>query len=176
MVAKTPDFQGLRPFGTPVAWGRHVAVTNSIPLMQASTSLTNAGASSPDLGGAAGSLFRLTGSLALVFAVLIGVVWMYRQWQRVMLQRAPVTGLRILDVKNLGQRTSLYVVAYRQQQFLIGGSSNGLNLLSTLDSDPSEGEEGDSGGEADRSEPPAASNAFRNALDQVLDKARSSSK
>jgi len=153
-----------------------VAVTNSIPLMQASTSLTNAGASSPDLSGAAGSLFRLTGALALVFAVLIGVVWMYRQWQRVMLQRAPATGLRILDVKNLGQRTSLYVVAYRQQQFLIGGSSNGLNLLSTLDSDPSEGEEGDPGTEAGTPEPPPSNNAFRNALDQVLDKARSSSK
>ena len=149
-----------------------MAVTNSIPLMQASTSLTNAVASSPDLSGAA-SLFRLTGSLALVFAVLIGVVWMYRQWQRVMLQRTPATGLRILDVKNLGQRTSLYVVAYRQQQFLIGGSSNGLNLLSTLDSDPSEGEEGDPGTQAGTPEPPPSNNAFRKALDQVLDKARS---
>jgi flagellar biogenesis protein FliO len=83
--------------------------------------------------------------------------------------------LRILDVKNLGQRTSLYVVAYRQQQFLIGGSSNGLNLLSTLDSDPSEGEEGDPGTEAGTPEPPPSNNAFRNALDQVLDKARSPS-
>jgi flagellar biogenesis protein FliO len=145
-----------------------VAVTNSIQLTQASASLTNAVVSSPDLGGAAGSLFRLTGSLALVFAVLIGVVWMYRQWQRLMLQRAPVTGLRILDAKNLGQRTSLYVVAYRHQQFLIGGSSNGLSLISTLDLEPSEGEGGDPGTEAGTPEPPSPGNAFRKALDQAL--------
>ncbi len=54
-----------------------------------------------------------------------------------LLQRTPVTGLRVVDVKSLGQRLSVYVVAYRHQQFLIGGSPNGLLLLSPLDADPS---------------------------------------
>lgn len=62
----------------------------------------------------------MLGVLALVFAVLIGALWIYRHWQRLLLQRTPVSGLRVVDVKSLGQRLSVYVVAYRHQQFLIG--------------------------------------------------------
>lgn len=142
-----------------------VAVTNTLPLTQASASLTNAVVSSPDLGGAAGTLIRLTGALALVFAALIGVVWVYRQWQRVVLQKAPATGLRILDVKNLGQRTSLYVVAYRHQQFLLGGSANGLSLLSPLEADPAGIDEAEPGTPAAATPP---GDAFRSALDRAL--------
>ena len=69
--------------------------------------------------------------------MLIGALWIYRHWQQFLLQRTPVSGLRIVDVKSLGQRLSVYVVAYRHQQFLIGGSPNGLSLLSPLDADPS---------------------------------------
>jgi flagellar biogenesis protein FliO len=79
----------------------------------------------------------MLGALALVFALLIGALWIYRHWQQLLLQRTPVTGLRVVDVKSLGQRLSVYVVAYRHQQFLIGGSPNGLLLLSPLDADPS---------------------------------------
>lgn len=145
-----------------------MGATNSIPLTLASGSLTNT-AGAQDLGGAVGTISRLMGSMALVFAVLIGVVWVYRQWQRMVLKKAPVSGLRIVDVKNLGQRMAIYVVAYRNQQFLIGGSPNGLNLLSPLDSEPSETEPSETGAtEPPVTPPPGATASFRSALDKAL--------
>jgi flagellar biogenesis protein FliO len=122
-------------------WMRsRVVSTNSISSMLPQGSLTNALAA-PDLSSAAGSLGRMLGALALVLALLIGALWIYRHWQRLLLQRTPVTGLRVVDAKSLGQRTAVYVVAYRHQQFLIGGSPNGLSLLSPLDADSPESDD-----------------------------------
>lgn len=141
--------------------------TNSISSMLPQGSLTNALAA-PDLSSAAGSLGRMLGALALVFALLIGALWIYRHWQQLLLQRTPVSGLRVVDVKSLGQRTAVYVVAYRHQQFLIGASPNGLSLLSPLDADPSV-----SGGPS-ASEPshsaanPALEGSFRSVLEKTL--------
>ncbi|MEY3547224.1 MAG: hypothetical protein RLZZ313_1586, partial [Verrucomicrobiota bacterium] len=88
--------------------------TNSISSILPPGSLTNALAA-PDLSSTAGTLGRMLGALALVFAVLIGALWIYRHWQQFLLQRTPVSGLRVVDVKSLGQRLSVYVVAYRHQ-------------------------------------------------------------
>ena len=114
----------------------------------------------------------MLGALALVFAVLIGALWIYRHWQRLLLQRTPVSGLRVVDVKSLGQRLSVYVVAYRHQQFLIGGSPNGLSLLSPLDADPSVlgvPSSSDAGPPAENlSVNPAPEGSFRSILEKTL--------
>ena len=145
--------------------------TNSISSILPPGSLTNALAA-PDLSSTAGTLGRMLGALALVFAVLIGALWIYRHWQQFLLQRTPVSGLRVVDVKSLGQRLSVYVVAYRHQQFLIGGSPNGLSLLSPLDADPSVS------GNSSSSDPgppavnlsvnPASEGSFRSVLEKAL--------
>lgn len=111
-----------------------VGATNSIASTLPSGSLTNAAGAlaSPDMGGAVGSLARMMGNLAIVFAVLIGALWLYRHWQRLMARRVPAGGLRVVDAKNLGQRMGVFVVAYRHQQFLIGVSPGGVSMLSPL--------------------------------------------
>jgi flagellar biogenesis protein FliO len=147
-----------------------VGVTNTIPLMVPSGLTTNV-VTAPDLGSAAGSLGRLMGSLALVFAVMLGALWIYRHWQRLLLQRKPETGLRVVDVKSLGQRMAVYVVAYRHQRFLIGGSPNGLSLLSPLEaepSDPSESPDPENDSQADPQAPITPGESFRKALDKAL--------
>lgn len=142
-------------------------MTNAIPLMVPSGLTTNA-VTAPDLGSAAGSLGRLMGSLALVVAVMLGALWIYRHWQRLLLQRKPETGLRVVDVKSLGQRMAVYVVAYRHQRFLIGGSPNGLSLLSPLESDPSESSDPDNDAPGAETPPITPGASFRKALDKAL--------
>jgi len=56
-------------------------------------------------------------------------------------------------------------VAYRHQQFLLGGSANGLSLLSPLEADPAGIDEAEPG------TPAAATplgDSFRSALDRAL--------
>lgn len=141
--------------------------SNSISSMLPQGSLTNALAA-PDLSSAAGSLGRMLGALALVFALLIGALWIYRHWQRLLLQRTPVSGLRVVDVKSLGQRTAVYVVAYQHQQFLIGGSPNGLSLLSPLDADPSVSGPPSSSDPAKLATNAAPEGSFRSVLEKTL--------
>lgn len=141
-----------------------MGASNSIPSTLQSGLTTNV-VTAPDLGAAVGSLGRLMGSLALVFAVMLGALWIYRHWQRLIQKRQPDTGLRVIDVKNLGQRMAVYVIAYRHQHFLIGGSPNGLSLLSPLESTPSDPDD-ESEGSSPTPAPPADS--FRNALDKAL--------
>lgn len=113
-----------------------MGATNSIPsTLLPSGSLTNA-LGAPHSGSVAESLGRMMGALALVFAVLIGVLWIYRRWQHLLQQRAPASGLRVVEAKNLGQRSAVCVVGYRHQRFLIGVSPSGVSLLSPLDPDP----------------------------------------
>lgn len=144
-----------------------MGATNSISSILPQGSMTNALAA-PDLSSAAGSLGRMLGALALVFALLIGALWIYRHWQRLLLQRTPVSGLRVVDVKSLGQRTAVYVVAYRHQQFLIGCSPNGLSLLSPLETDPSVSG-GPSSSDPGAAVPnPAPEGSFRSVLEKTL--------
>ena len=163
---------------TPISWAKtasahpllvvgHVGATNSIPLTLPSGSLTNAIAS-PDMSSTVGSLARMMGNLAIVFAVLIGALWLYRYWQRLLVQRAPAGGLRVVDAKNLGQRMGVYVVAYRHQQFLIGVSPSGVSLLSPLDPDPAAvtaSPSAETGASHSGSVPPGS---FRSILDKTL--------
>ncbi len=83
----------------------------------------------PDVGV---SLIRVLGALALVLGIFLGGVWLFRNWQRLALQRGRAPKLNVLEVRSLGGRHALYVVAYEQERFLLASSPNGVNLVSHL--------------------------------------------
>lgn len=83
----------------------------------------------PDLGF---SLVRVFGALVLVLALFLGGVWLFKNWQRLAVYRGRTPRLNILEVKPLGGRHAIYLVAYDQQRFLVGSSPAGLNLLTHL--------------------------------------------
>lgn len=78
------------------------------------------------------SLIRVLGALILVLAIFLGGVWLFRNWQRLALQRGRAPKLNVLEVRSLGGRHALYVVAYEQERFLLASSPNGVNLVSHL--------------------------------------------
>lgn len=83
----------------------------------------------PDAGV---SLLRVTGSLAIVLGIFLGGVWLYKNWQRLALQRGRAPKLNILETRPLGARQSIFVVGYEQQRFLVATSPAGVNLVSHL--------------------------------------------
>jgi flagellar biogenesis protein FliO len=95
-------------------------------------SATNAAglaASAPDPGA---SIFRVFGALILVVAIFLGGVWLYRNWQRLSVQRGGGAKLNLIEVKSLGQRQALYVVGYQQQRMLLASTPTGVTLVSHL--------------------------------------------
>ncbi|MGO8700731.1 MAG: FliO/MopB family protein [Limisphaerales bacterium] len=87
------------------------------------------GSGLPDMGA---SLLRVVGAMALVIALFLAGVWLYRNWQRLAMRQGAVAKLSVLEFKSLGPRQAIYVVGYEQQRMLIGASANGLTLLSHL--------------------------------------------
>ena len=85
----------------------------------------------PDMGA---SLLRVGGALVLVIAVFLGGVWLFKNWQRLTLRKGAAPKLNVLEVRSLGQRQAIYVVAYEQQRMLLASSSAGVTLLSHLPS------------------------------------------
>lgn len=88
--------------------------------------------SAPPLPDAGVSLLRVFGALALVLALFLGGVWLFRNWQRLVVQRGRVPRLNVLEVRSLGGRHALYVVGYEQERFLVAASPAGVNLVSHL--------------------------------------------
>jgi flagellar biogenesis protein FliO len=78
------------------------------------------------------AVLRVFGALALVIGLFLAGVWLFRNWQRLSLQRGNRPKLNILETRALGGRQALYVVGYEQARFLIGASPAGLSLLSHL--------------------------------------------
>ncbi len=93
---------------------------------------TNAAALPTPLPDAGASLIRVFGALALVVALFLGGVWLFRNWQRLTLRRGAAPRLNVLEVRSLGGRHALYVVGYEQERFLLASSPSGVNLLSHL--------------------------------------------
>jgi len=85
--------------------------------------------SGPEIGL---SVLRLLGALATVLAMFLGGVWLFRNWSRVMPYRGPAPKLQVLEVKPLGQRHALYVVAYERERMLLAASPSGVTLVSHL--------------------------------------------
>jgi len=84
----------------------------------------------PDVGL---SLVRVMGALALVLAIFLGGVWLFRNWQRLVIQRGRAPRLNVIEVRSLGGRHALYVVGYEQERFLISASPAGVHLVSHLE-------------------------------------------
>lgn len=78
------------------------------------------------------SMVRVFGALALVVALFLGGVWLFRNWQRLALRNGAAPKLNVFEVRSLGQRQALYVVGYEQQRMLIASSATGITLVSHL--------------------------------------------
>ncbi len=78
------------------------------------------------------SLVRLVGALALVFAIFLGGIWLSRNWRRVVRSKGRSPELRIVEMKSMGGRQALWIVAHRRQRLLVGSSPAGLTLLTEL--------------------------------------------
>jgi flagellar biosynthetic protein FliO len=133
--------------------GTVLALAPSVTFAQA-TNTTTLGASLPDAGL---SLLRVIGSLGLVLALFFGAVWCFKNWQRFAVQKGRAPKLRVLEVRSLGHRQALYLVACDQQRLLVAASPAGVTLLAHLP-------------EGDASEVPtgAAVPNFADALQRVL--------
>jgi flagellar biogenesis protein FliO len=99
-----------------------IAETNSVAPLTTS--------SLPDVG--ISSFVRVIGALALVIGLFLGGVWLFKNWQRLAVQRGHAPKLNILETRSLGGRQAIFVVGYNQERFLIASSPTGVNLLSHL--------------------------------------------
>ena len=82
----------------------------------------------PNLGG---SFLRMCGSLAIVFAVLVGIRWGLKHWQgAALLRKTPK--LKVLESKAVGARQALLVVGYNHERMLLASTPQGITLLSRL--------------------------------------------
>ena len=116
----------------------------------------NPALSTPNVGI---SLLRVMGALALVLGIFLAGVWLFRNWQRLTVQRGRAPKLNVLEIRSLGGRQAIYVVGYEQERFLLASSPAGVNFLTHL---PSAGNEETSASEAKPQMP------FSQALAQVL--------
>lgn len=78
------------------------------------------------------SVLRLFGAMALVLALFFGGVWLFRNWQRLVMHKGRPTKLNVMEMRPLGNRHALYVVAYEDQRMLISSSPTGVSFLSHL--------------------------------------------
>src|SRR3954466_6384829 len=69
---------------------------------------------SPPLPDVGASLVRVFAALAFVLAIFLGGVWLFRNWQRLTVQRGRAPKLNVVEVRSLGGRHALYVVAYER--------------------------------------------------------------
>jgi len=98
----------------------------------ASAQPTNALTFSPGMPDVGASVVRVLGALILVLALFLGGVWLFRNWQRLVVQRGRAPRLNVLEVRSLGGRQAIYVVGYQQERFLLSSSPGGVNFLTHL--------------------------------------------
>jgi flagellar biosynthetic protein FliO len=107
------------------------------------------------------SVLRVLGSLALVLALFFGGVWVVKNRRRLPGLRCRAPLLNVLEVRSLGNRQSLCLIACEQQRLLLGVSPSGVTLLSHLP---------DNSGEDRRATRDASSRNFAEVLQGVFTK------
>jgi flagellar biogenesis protein FliO len=112
----------------------------------------------PSLPDTGVSFLRVMGALALVIGIFLAGVWLFKNWQRLAIQRGHAPKLSVLEVRSLGGRHSIFVIGYEQERYLISSSPGGVNLLSHLPAAT----------EADKSSTTTTPPTFTQALSQVL--------
>src|SRR5262245_21960211 len=96
------------------------------PLCAAPALSTNAPPILVGLPDAGTSVLRVFGALALVLALFLAGVWLFRNWRRLSGPRGHVAHLQVLESKALGGRHALYVVGYQHQRLLLAASPSGV--------------------------------------------------
>ena len=86
----------------------------------------------PALPDAGPSILRVMGALALVLGIFFGGVWLYRNWQRLTIQRGRAPKLNVVETRPLGGKHALYVIGYEQERFLLSASPTGVSLITHL--------------------------------------------
>jgi flagellar biogenesis protein FliO len=86
----------------------------------------------PPLPDATPSIMRVIGALALVLGIFFGGAWLYRNWQRLTIQRGRSPKLNVIETRPLGGKHALYVIGYEQERFLLSASPTGVSLLTHL--------------------------------------------
>jgi flagellar biogenesis protein FliO len=86
----------------------------------------------PALPDAGLSLLRVFGALSLVIGLFLGGIWLFKNWQRLTVQRGHAPKLNLLETRSLGGRHAVSVIGYEQERFLIATSPAGVSLLSHL--------------------------------------------
>jgi flagellar biogenesis protein FliO len=148
-------FQGLRTGARTILI--LAAVLAAGPLVAQTAAPATAAPPFPDSGV---TLLHVTGGLALVIGLFLGGAWLFKNWQRLAVQRGRQPKLNILETRSLGARQAVFVVGYERQRFLVATSPAGVNLLSHLPDAEAE--------EAEAVEKPGGRMSFGQALAQVL--------
>jgi flagellar protein FliO/FliZ len=79
-----------------------------------------------------GAVVRLFGAFALVIALFLGFIWLWKTWQKTAGSKGRWGRLQIIEARSLGHRQSIYVVGYENERLLLGSSPQGLTLLTRL--------------------------------------------
>ena len=106
------------------------------------------------------SVLRMIGALCLVFSLLFGGVWFFRNSARFAPGRGRAAKLKVLESRALGHRHSIFVVGYENQRLLLSTSPTGVTMLSHLPEASAEDAEAETATEAT----PNFSTAFLQAL------------
>jgi len=93
------------------------------------------------------SVLRMIGALCLVFSLLFGGVWIFRNSARFAPGRNRAAKLKVLESRSLGHRHSIFVVGYEGQRLLLSSSPTGVTMLSHLPEASAEESEAESGQE-----------------------------
>jgi len=93
------------------------------------TTLTPVPSILPDVGF---SFLRVLGALGIVLALFLSGVWLFRNWQRLVVHHGRSPRLNVLETRPLGNRHGLYVVRYEQQRMLLASSPTSVTLISHL--------------------------------------------
>jgi flagellar biogenesis protein FliO len=78
------------------------------------------------------SVLRVAGALALVLALFLAGVWLFRNWRRFAARRGHAPRLAVLETRSLGNRQSLFVVGYERQRMLLSAAPAGVSLVAHL--------------------------------------------
>jgi len=126
----SPRFKRLKRFATRTISFSASLLANASAFAQAANSAA-APLTAPPLPDASISIVRVFGALALVIGLFLGGAWLFRNWQRLAVQRGR-SKLNVLETRSLGGRHSLHVIGYEQERFLIAASPAGVSMLTHL--------------------------------------------
>ena len=109
-------------------------------------------------------LFRTIGGLGLVFCLMIALYFGARKFFPQYFQKADAEqNLKILETLNMGDRRSIALIQVSDKRFLIGNTSNQINLLTEIcESSPSASEDNESLQHSPEKEKKESGNSFRN--------------